>query len=92
MMWNIAVSGSTYTVALGPRSEKVYTFTGGASVPEENNGSTLTVSGGTYTCTATDGMIATFLSGPTIFFGNAREYRHPDAQIRERTYAHLSLQ
>jgi RHS repeat-associated protein len=71
IMWNITVSGSTYTVALGTRSE-VFTLSGGVYMPVENTGSTLTFNGTDYTYTAADGTLATFRGGPTIFFGNAR--------------------
>ncbi len=71
MMWNIGVSGSTYTVAMGPRSE-VFTLSSGVFTPVEQTGSTLTLSGGIYSYTSSEGTVATFYSGPTIFFGNAR--------------------
>lgn len=72
MTWNIAVSGSTYTVAMGPRSE-VFTLSNGLFTPVENNGSTLSLSGSTYTYGRADGTVATFMGGgPNIMFGNAR--------------------
>jgi RHS repeat-associated protein len=56
----ITVSGSTYTVTLGPTTE-AFTLSGGTFTPTEvNNGNTLTLSSGVYTYTTRDGTAATF--------------------------------
>lgn len=69
-MWNVVISGSTYTVAMGSRS-KVFTCTAGICTPNEQNGSSLTYVPGSLTFTAADGTVATFLMGQ-VDFGNAR--------------------
>ena len=69
MTWNIAVSGSTYTVVMGTGSE-VFTLSNGVFTPAEPQGSSLSLSGGVYTYTARDGTVATFVS-TTRMFGNA---------------------
>jgi RHS repeat-associated protein len=56
----ITVSGSTYTVTLGARTE-AFTLSGGAFTPAEvNEGSTLSFSSSVYTYTTRAGTVATF--------------------------------
>jgi RHS repeat-associated protein len=69
MMGTISISGSTYTVDVGGKSE-AFTLAGGVFTPVEQNGSTLVLSGSTYTYTRDDGTAATFAS-TTYIFGNA---------------------
>jgi len=71
MMWNINVSGSSYTVGIGTHSER-FTLSGSTFTPVENNGSTLTRSGIDYTYTAADGTVATFSDSMPATLGNAR--------------------
>ncbi len=71
MMWNINVSGSSYTVGIGTHAER-FTLSGSTFTPVENNGSTLTRSGIDYTYTAADGTVATFSDSMPATLGNAR--------------------
>lgn len=56
----ISVSGTTYTVSIGGSSES-FTLTGGYYVPGQGTGSTLTLSGTTFTYTSKDGAVYTFV-------------------------------
>lgn len=68
MMGSITVSGSVYTVAIGPDSEQ-FTLSGGTFSPVEQNGSKLTssVAGTQFTYTRADGTVATFVFRPNNF-------------------------
>jgi RHS repeat-associated protein len=73
MAWNIAINGSTYTVAV-PTGSDAFTLSGSTFTPIENNGSSLTYNSGTstYTYTTRDGTVASFVQRPfSFFFGNA---------------------
>ncbi|HYI40563.1 MAG TPA: RHS repeat-associated core domain-containing protein [Allosphingosinicella sp.] len=70
MMGTIDISGSSYTVDMGGRSE-TFTLSGGTYIPAEQNGSTLSGSGSTYFYRRADGTTATF-NALTRNFGNAK--------------------
>ena len=71
MLGAINVAGSTYTVVIGSSAEQ-FTLSGSVFTPVEQNGSTLTASGGTYTYRSSSGMAATFQTpGTTYNYGNA---------------------
>lgn len=59
----IDVNGSVYTVSFGTTSQR-FTKAGTTFTPEKQTGATLTQSGSTYTYTASDGTIATFMTLP----------------------------
>jgi RHS repeat-associated protein len=71
MLGQVSANGSTYTVSIGQKSEN-FTLAGGIYTPVEQNGSTLTLSGSTYTYRAGDGTVAIFSVPGTYYnFGNA---------------------
>jgi len=58
---NIVVSGSTYRVAIGARTE-VFTKSGSTFTPKSNTGNTLTQSGGGFIYRTSDGAVASFVT------------------------------
>jgi RHS repeat-associated protein len=67
------ITGATTTVRLNGRAEKFTDF-GSVILPVEQNGSTLTLSGSTYTYRTADGTTATFTAPPANYYqwGNAK--------------------
>jgi len=72
MLGEISINSPTYTVSLGGAAER-FTLSGGVFTPVEQRGSTLTLSGSTYTYTTASGMIATFQAPSQAYgYGNAQ--------------------
>lgn len=93
ILWNVAVNGTTYTVATGTTSD-VFTQSGTSFVPKEANGSSLSFNSttSTYTYTGSDGTVATFIQRPFNFtFGNVTALSvdtitFPDGKVLTYTY------
>jgi RHS repeat-associated protein len=73
MLGEIKNSGGIYTVTLEGRAEK-FTRSGNVFTPVEQSGSTLTISGSTYTYRTANGTTSTFSIPQTYYyqFGNAK--------------------
>jgi len=70
MLGAITGDGSTYTVTVGGQTE-LFNLSGGVFTPLEQNGSTLTLSGTSYTYRSNDGTAALFTTSSGYSFGNA---------------------
>jgi len=73
----IQVTGSTYTVSFGGRSE-LFTLSGSTFTPVSNTGSTLSQSGAILTYTQAEGTIATY---STVYSGSTSPYAANNAAI-----------
>jgi RHS repeat-associated protein len=87
------VAGATTTVRLHGRAEQ-FTQSGSVFTPVEQNGSTLTLSGGTYTYRTADGTTSTFSVPPANYYqyGNAKGIvpnttTYPNGKVLTFSYA-----